>query len=188
MLCTLTSELNELSDASAIEEWARTLKAAADLICNHAKHVGADVFDTFCPLVSSKAKAFTANICAPRSDPQTSEKKLPKKTELLTATDVLHDLSLAFAVDGWVSDLQQAIATQLQAVDAQAFDEGLLVACTGLATHFHNTKIGCASDPLADADLSCLDEILSKAVVGMHFLEHASQLALWVFFERIGSP
>ena len=181
MLCTLTSELNELSDASAIEEWARTLKAAADLICNHAKHVGADVFDTFCPLVSSKAKAFTANLCAPQSDPQASEETMPKNTELLAATDVLHDLSLAFAVDGWVFDLQQEIAEQLQAVGAQAFDEGLLVACTGLATRFHKTKIGCASDPLADADLRCLGEILSKAVVGMHFLEHASQLALSVF-------
>ena len=177
MLCTLTRELNELGDASAIEEWARTPKAAADLVCNHAKHVGADVVDAFFALLASKAKAFTANICAPQSDPQTSEKTMPKKTELLTATDVLQEFCFALAVDGWVSDLHQEIAEQLQAVGAQAFDEGLLVACTGLATHFAKTKIGCASDPPADADLRCLDEILSKAVVGVHFLEHASQLA-----------
>ena len=47
MLCTLKRELDELGDASAIEAWAGALKAAADVVCYQAKHVVADVIDTF---------------------------------------------------------------------------------------------------------------------------------------------
>ena len=66
-------------------------------------------------------------------------------------------------------------------MNAQAFDEGLLVACTALAQRVHKAKPGCEGDPPADADLRCLGAILSKAVVGVHCLEHASQLAASVF-------
>jgi hypothetical protein len=184
MLDTLKRELYALGHASAIDEWARTLKAVADLVCNHAKHVGDDVFTTFNQLVASKAEDFTSIVIhAPMTDPQ-SETKLPKKTDLLTATAVLQDLSLAYAVDAWVPDLQQEIAEQLQAVDAQAFDEGLLVACNELAKQ-HSGRPGCAGGPPADAELKCLDEILSKAVVGMHFLAHAAQHASSVFVSSV---